>query len=61
MFGLGLPEVALMTVVVLLVFGPSRLPQLGKSIGGAISNFRSSVSVKEDGGKHSEKDRINSV
>jgi sec-independent protein translocase protein TatA len=47
MFGLGLPEIAIMTVVALLVFGPSRLPQLGKSIGGAISNFRSSVSVKE--------------
>jgi sec-independent protein translocase protein TatA len=53
MFGLGLPEIAIMTVVALLVFGPSRLPQLGKSIGGAISNFRASVSGEEDDKKHS--------
>jgi sec-independent protein translocase protein TatA len=53
MFGLGLPEIAIMTVVALLVFGPSRLPQLGKSIGGAISNFRASVSGEDDGDKRS--------
>jgi sec-independent protein translocase protein TatA len=53
MFGLGLPEIAIMTVVALLVFGPSRLPQLGKSIGGAISNFRASVSGEDDRDKRS--------
>lgn len=43
MFGLGLPEIAIMTVVALLLFGPSRLPQLGKSLGGAISGFRKAL------------------
>jgi sec-independent protein translocase protein TatA len=56
MFGLGLPEIAIMTVVAILVFGPSRLPQLGKSIGGAISNFRASVNGREDNEEHSGKE-----
>lgn len=56
MFGLGLPEIAIMTVVALLVFGPTKLPQLGRSLGGAISNFRASVAGKEDDEKHSSKE-----
>ena len=37
---LGFPEIALILVVALLVFGPSRLPQVGKSIGQAFREFK---------------------
>ena len=47
MFGLGLPEMGIVAVVVLLVFGPSKLPELGKSLGGAISGFRKSLKEQE--------------
>ena len=45
MFGsLGMPELIVIFVVALVVFGPSKLPELGKSLGEAIRGFRKSVS-----------------
>lgn len=40
MFGLGLTELVVLLVVVLLLFGPSRLPQLMESLGKSIQSFR---------------------
>lgn len=51
MFGLGLPEIAVALVIVLLIFSPSKLPRLGKSIGSAIKNFRSALLGNEGGKK----------
>ena len=51
MFGLGLPEMGIMAVVLLLLFGPSKLPQLGKSIGGAISGFKKAVGEDKQSGE----------
>lgn len=44
MFGMGLPEIMIILVVVLLVFGPSKLPQLGRSLGDAVGGFRKAIS-----------------
>jgi TatA/E family protein of Tat protein translocase len=45
MFGsLGMPELIVICVVALVVFGPRNLPELGKSLGEAIRGFRKSVS-----------------
>ncbi|MCE5194402.1 MAG: twin-arginine translocase TatA/TatE family subunit [Nitrospiraceae bacterium] len=40
MFGLGMPEIIVVLVIALLVFGPSKLPSLGKSLGEAIRGFK---------------------
>ena len=54
MFGLGTTELLIIAVIVLLLFGSKRLPEIGKGIGGAIREFRQ---VKKDvgvGGKLEE-------
>jgi sec-independent protein translocase protein TatA len=39
-FGIGLPEMALIMVVALLVFGPKKLPEIGRSLGKALKGFQ---------------------
>jgi sec-independent protein translocase protein TatA len=43
MFGLGIPELLVIFVIALVVFGPKKLPELGKSIGRAMSEFKSAT------------------
>ncbi|WP_110953542.1 Sec-independent protein translocase subunit TatA/TatB [Anaerosinus massiliensis] len=43
MFGLGMPEIALIAVIGLIVFGPGRLPEVGKSIGKSIGEIRNAI------------------
>lgn len=40
MFGIGLPELIVIMVVALIVVGPSKLPELAKSLGKAFNEFR---------------------
>ena len=40
MFGLGMGELLVILVIVIVIFGASKLPQLGKGLGEGISNFR---------------------
>lgn len=46
--GVGLPELLLVLVIVLLIFGASRLRDIGGALGGAISEFRRSVSGRDE-------------
>jgi sec-independent protein translocase protein TatA len=39
-FGIGLPEMALIFVIALLIFGPKKLPEIGSSLGKAIRGFQ---------------------
>lgn len=39
-FGIGLPEMVLILVIALLVFGPKKLPEVGRSLGKAIRGFQ---------------------
>jgi sec-independent protein translocase protein TatA len=43
MFGLGFPEIILILVIVILIFGTSRIPELGRGLGEGIRNFKKSV------------------
>ena len=47
-FGIGLPEMALIMVVALLIFGPKKLPEIGRSMGKAIRSFQDDSKEFED-------------
>jgi sec-independent protein translocase protein TatA len=50
---IGLPEILVVLVIALIVFGPKRLPELGRSLGKGIREFRGSVS----GDSHDDDDK----
>ena len=39
-FGIGIPEIAIIALLALLIFGPKRLPQLGKTIGKTLKGLQ---------------------
>lgn len=48
MFNLGLPEIIIIGAAALLVFGPKRLPELAKSLGKGIRDFKKAVEGGEE-------------
>jgi sec-independent protein translocase protein TatA len=45
---IGLPEILIVLVIVLVIFGPKRLPDLGRSLGSGMREFKDSVTGKGD-------------
>ncbi len=46
-FGIGATEIVILLVVALLVFGPKRLPEMGRSLGKGMREFKDSIAGKE--------------
>ena len=48
MFGLGLPELGIIALVAVLIFGPKKLPQLGSSLGKTLRGFKEELKNPSD-------------
>ena len=53
MFGLGVPELVVILVIALLVFGPGKLPEVGKFLGKSLHEFRNAIENRDGDGERS--------
>jgi sec-independent protein translocase protein TatA len=48
MFGLGMQELVIILIIVVVLFGATRLPQIGRGIGEAIKNFKKATNEPDE-------------
>ncbi len=48
MFGLGFPEMAVIGVVAILIFGPKKIPELGSALGKTLRGFKEELKNNDD-------------
>ncbi len=48
MFGIGLPQLLIILLIVLVIFGASRLPEIGSALGKGIRNFKKATEESSD-------------
>jgi len=48
MFGIGIPELVIILVIILIIFGTGKLPEIGGALGKGIRNFRKASHDKPD-------------
>jgi sec-independent protein translocase protein TatA len=63
MFGIGVPELLIILVIILIIFGAGKLPEIGSAVGKGIKNFKKSfqdqegIENKEDQNKIEDNDK----
>lgn len=57
MFGLGWPEVGVIALVAILIFGPKKIPELGSTLGKTLRGFKEELHSDRDDDPNSEQDK----
>ena len=58
MFGIGLPELSILLVIILVVFGAGKLPAIGAGVGKSIRNFKNAVTESDNNSEENESMQI---
>jgi sec-independent protein translocase protein TatA len=48
MFGIGMPELLIILVIILIIFGAGKLPEIGSALGKGIKNFKKSMNENNE-------------
>jgi len=48
MFGIGMPELVIILVIIMVIFGANKLPQMGSGLAKGIRNFKKGIDGKEE-------------
>jgi sec-independent protein translocase protein TatA len=55
MFGLGMPELIIILVIIVIIFGAGKLPEIGSGLGKGIKNFKKATRDEDAGDKLEDK------
>jgi len=58
MFGIGMPELIIILVIILIIFGAGKLPEIGAGIGKGIKNFKKATTEVEEKDKEEKIEKI---
>ncbi|MBA3027997.1 MAG: twin-arginine translocase TatA/TatE family subunit [Desulfobacteraceae bacterium] len=61
MFGIGIPELIIILIIILIIFGAGKLPEIGAGMGKAIRNFKKATAdpdIKDKDSSGSDKDKL---